>query len=169
MKFVFQFKDKKRVPNPLRLTLTEKGKRKYFNSTNQVHQMTMETGKTKSQNISCCMEKGRPSPEAKAGSAHPAIEEQGQRGALLPFLCYLLTEIFSHFPLTFVLLSGSTSLNPKEFITCNEIPRNQCWTLKVHISRNYGHLRPHLFGQRVLHKAYFKKLNIFCFTGLQYL
>ena len=57
---------------------------------------------------------------AKEANASPALEElgKGDRSALL-MLC--TDKILSHFLLTFVLLSSSTSIYPQGFLTCHKM------------------------------------------------
>ena len=60
------------------------------------------------------------STEAK-GAAHPLPSKSGGKGGKCALLLLSTDLTFSHFLLTFVLLSGLISFYPQDFISCHEI------------------------------------------------
>ena len=55
------------------------------------------------------------------GAAHPLHSKSGGKEGKSALLMLSTDLIFSHFLLTFVLLSGSISFYPQNFMTCHEM------------------------------------------------
>ena len=57
----------------------------------------------------------------EGGSSAPLLSKSGRKEGKSDLLLRSTDLIFSHFLLTFVLLSGSISFYPQDFMTCHEM------------------------------------------------